>query len=149
MLKKLESSQIQFPTHIDILLHLEKDESQNEVIFAGIVLQYNIAATGVTPEMALEKTVRLATNHFKSCRNRGIDAHRMAALYYSAAYVLGKPLPKVHKEVQAKMSMELVRFLGYPIIDMRSICDLQERDNLFDVEQLVKQYYPRNIAIAG
>lgn len=149
MLKKLDSSQIQFPTHIDILLHIDKDAKQNEVTFTGIVLQYNIAATGITPEMALEKTVRLAINHFKCCRDRGIDAYRMAALYYSAAYVLGKPLPKVYKEVQAKMSMDLIRFLGYPILDVRSICDLQEKDNLFDVEQLVKRYYLGPIAIAG
>ncbi|MGD2093666.1 MAG: hypothetical protein PVH77_01525 [Phycisphaerales bacterium] len=126
MLKKLKSSQIKPPTHMDILLHLEKNVGQSEVTFVGIVLQYNIVSVGITPEMALEKTVRLATTHFKRCRERGIDAYKMAALYYSAAFVLGKPLPKIYDKVHTKMSMELIRFLGYPIVDVRSICDLQE-----------------------
>jgi hypothetical protein len=55
----------------------------------------------------------------------------------------------MHKQVEAKMSMDLIRYLGSPTIDIRSICDLQQRDNLFDIEQLAKNYYPELVAIAS
>ncbi len=149
MIENLPKSQIGPPSHIDILLHLQKELRQGGMACVGIVLQYNIAATGPTPEIALEKAVRLATIHFDRNREMGIDVYRMSPLYYSAAFILGRPVPKIYEDVQASMSMELVRYLGSPTIDVRSICELQQRDNLFDVEQLVKRYYPERVAMVG
>jgi hypothetical protein len=141
--------EIDTPSHIDILLHLQKNPQKNEVDFVGIILQYNIAATGPTPEIALEKAVRLASVHFNNNREEGVDVYRKTTLFYSAAFLLGRHLPKMHKQVEAKMSMDLIRYLGSPTIDIRSICDLQQRDNLFDIEQLAKNYYPELVAIAS
>jgi hypothetical protein len=140
---------IDAPHHIDILLHLQKNPKKDDIDFVGIILQYNIAATGPTPEIALEKAVRLASIHFNSNREDGIDVYRKTTLFYSAAFLLGRHLPKMHEDVQAKMSMELVRYLGSPTIDIRSICDLQQRDNLFDIEQLARNYYPELSTIAS
>jgi len=147
MLEKLDASQINLPNHIDILIHLLKDSEDNNVNCSGIVLQYNLAAIGPTPEIALEKAVRLATDHYTRCREMGMDPYRMADLPYLAAFVLGRPLPQVYEGVRAHMSLELARYLGSPTIDVRSICDLQQTNNLFDVDLLVK-HYQRPFAVA-
>jgi hypothetical protein len=139
MVKKIPREQIQLSKNLDVLVHLPRSHQlQEERFCVAHALQYNVSATGRSPEEALEKLVNLVSEHCIEAISLGINPISIAAQYYWAAFAMGTRMNDAFADVHARVSMELTRCLDRPNVDVRSISAEQEKRGIFDIEEFVR-----------
>ncbi len=138
-----KEKEVELPGTMDVLIHLpESDALRDEGLCVAHAIQYNISAKGPTPEQALSRLVDLVAVE------NGIDPINMTSGSYMKAFFLGKPISAdladaVGQNVNARLSQELAEALdaevqGVITVDVRSICEMQERRHVINIEDFVK-----------
>jgi hypothetical protein len=144
-----KEKEVELPGTMDVLIHLpESDALRDEGLCVAHAIQYNISAKGPTPEQALSRLVDLVAVHCKVAVENGIDPINMTSGSYMKAFFLGKPIAAdladaVGQNVNARLSQELAEALdaevqGVITVDVRSICEMQERRHVISIEDFVK-----------